>query len=150
VTHESPASRSGRAAGACTAGADECLSWPLDGEVSSGFGSRDGKQHDGIDIVAAKGAPVRAAAAGKVLYSGDEIKGYGNLVIIRHQGGIITVYAHADENLVAEGDDVERGQVVARVGRTGSATTDHLHFEVRVDERPRDPLQYLSAKEGSK
>jgi lipoprotein NlpD len=137
----------GDASGRC--GSDEglCLSWPVDGEVSSGFGDRGGKPHDGIDIPAPRGTPVRAAADGVVLYSGDEIKGYGNLVIIRHEGGVITVYAHGDRNLVSEGDEVERGQQVAVVGDSGTASTTHLHFEVRVDEKPRDPLDYLRPRE---
>ncbi|MBW2277742.1 MAG: M23 family metallopeptidase, partial [Deltaproteobacteria bacterium] len=124
-----------------------CLAWPLDGEVSSGFGERGGKPHDGIDIPASRGAPVKAAADGVVLYSGDEIKGYGNLVIIRHEGGVITVYAHGDKNLVSEGDEIEKGQQVALVGDSGTASTTHLHFEVRVDEQPRDPLGYLIPRE---
>ena len=135
------------AAGRCASGQGACLSWPLDGEVSSGFGDRGGKPHDGIDIPAPRGTPVKAAADGVVLYSGDEIKGYGNLVIIRHEGGVITVYAHGDKNLVSEGDEVERGQAVAEVGDSGTASTTHLHFEVRVDEKPRDPLDYLRPRE---
>jgi len=142
ATAPSPASDGG-----CGKGDRPCLAWPLDGEVSSGFGERGGKPHDGIDIPAERGTPVEAAADGVVLYSGDEIKGYGNLVIIRHSGGIITVYAHGDKNLVSEGDEVKAGQQVAQVGDSGTATTTHLHFEVRVDEQPRDPLDYLTPRE---
>jgi lipoprotein NlpD len=133
--------------GRCQGGHGSCLSWPVDGDVSAGFGDRGGKPHDGIDIPASRGTPVKAAADGVVLYSGDEIKGYGNLVIIRHEGGVITVYAHGDKNLVSEGDEVERGQQVALVGDSGTATTTHLHFEVRIDEKPRDPLDYLRPRE---
>jgi lipoprotein NlpD len=134
--------------GRCDAAKGPCLAWPVEGEVGAGFDPKGKKPHDGIDIPAARGAPVRAAAAGVVLYSGAEIKGYGNLLIIRHAGGTITVYAHNDENLVSEGDEVEAGQQVAAVGDSGTAETTHLHFEVRVDESPRDPLLYLSPKEG--
>lgn len=141
-------SSTGTTDGRCTGAGQPCLAWPIDGEVSSGFGERDGKPHDGIDIPAPRGTPVRAAAAGLVLYSGDEIKGYGNLVIVRHEGDLITVYAHADRNLVSEGDRVERDQKLAEVGDSGTATTTHLHFEVRVDEQPRDPLDYLPSREG--
>ena len=135
------------AGGGCQSSGKQCLAWPLDGVVSSGFGERDGKPHDGIDIPAKRGTPVEAAAAGVVLYSGDEIKGYGNLVIIRHEGGLITVYAHGDKNLVSEGDEVKQGQHVALVGDSGTASTTHLHFEVRLDEQPRDPLDYLIPRE---
>jgi lipoprotein NlpD len=134
--------------GRCDGAKGPCLAWPVDGEVGAGFDPKSEKPHDGIDIPAARGTPVEAAAAGTVLYSGAEIKGYGNLLIIRHKGGIITVYAHNDENLVSEGDEVESGRQVAAVGDSGTAETTHLHFEVRVDERPRDPLLYLSPKEG--
>ncbi|MDD5310094.1 MAG: M23 family metallopeptidase, partial [Deltaproteobacteria bacterium] len=81
------------------------------------------------------------------LYSGDKLKGYGNLVIIRHAGGVITVYAHNDVNEVKEGDKVTRGQEVARMGASGNATTAHLHFEVRMSEQAMDPLLYLPARE---
>jgi lipoprotein NlpD len=134
--------------GSCVAAEGSCLAWPVDGEIAVGFGERSGVEHDGIDIPAPRGTAVEAAAAGQVLYSGAEIKGYGNLVIIRHAGGIITVYAHNDENLVAEGDQVKKGQPVAKVGDSGTAKTTHLHFEVRVDERPRDPLKYLVPRKG--
>lgn len=133
--------------GRCGGSQGVCLAWPVKGVVSSAFGSRGSAQHDGVDIPAAAGTTIRAAAAGKVIYSGDAIKGYGNLVIIRHDGGIITVYAHNAENLVREGDTVTQGQAVARVGHTGSAETDHVHFEVRVEERPRDPLLYLTPEQ---
>jgi len=132
--------------GRCEGGAGPCLAWPLDGAVGSGFGNRGGKPHDGIDIPAKRGTPIRAAAKGVVIYSGDAIKGYGNLVIVRHDDGIITVYAHCDKNLVSEGDAVERGGELALVGDSGTATTTHLHFEVRVDEQPRDPLDYLEPR----
>ncbi len=132
-----------KATGKCGVDGRPCFAWPVDGKLSARFGTSDGKHNDGIDISAPKGTAVKAADTGKVIYSGDAIKGYGNLVLLRHEGGIITVYAHNDRNVVAEGDDVKRGQKLAEVGSTGSATTVHLHFEVRVGEQPKDPLLYL-------
>jgi murein DD-endopeptidase MepM/ murein hydrolase activator NlpD len=136
-----PASAS--AGGSCGASGRPCFAWPVDGELRSGFGPRGGKHHDGIDIAAPEGTPIRAAADGKAIYSGDAIQGYGNLVILRHDGGIVTIYAHNSKNLVEEGAEVQRGEAIAEVGQTGAATAPHVHFEVRVDERPRDPLLYL-------
>ncbi len=132
-----------KASGKCGVDGRPCFVWPVDGKLSARYGTRDGKHNDGIDITAPKGTAVKAADTGKVIYSGDAIKGYGNLVLVRHDGGIITVYAHNDKNVVAEGDDVKRGQKLAEVGSTGSATTVHLHFEVRAGEQPQDPLLYL-------
>jgi murein DD-endopeptidase MepM/ murein hydrolase activator NlpD len=130
-------------AGSCGASGRPCFAWPVDGELRSGFGPRGGKHHDGIDIAAPVGTKVRAAADGRVIYSGDAIKGYGNMVILRHDDGVVTVYAHHSKNVAVEGGDVKRGDTIAEVGQTGAATAPHLHFEVRVDERPRDPLLYL-------
>ncbi|MCP4674405.1 MAG: M23 family metallopeptidase [Deltaproteobacteria bacterium] len=144
-----PKRSSGGGAGArgkCGKGGRPCLGWPADGKVSASFGKRSGSHHDGIDILAKRGGLVRSAADGKVLYSGDEITGYGNLVIIRHTGDIITVYARNDKNLVREGDSVKRGDKVARVGSSGSTTGVHLHFEVRVKEQPQNPLLYLPTR----
>ncbi len=122
---------------------DDCLMWPTDGKIASPFGDRSGGHHDGLDIAGKAGSEIKAAAKGKVLYSGDEIKGYGNLVIISHERGVITVYAHNDKNLVKDGDSVKRGQPIAKMGDSGNATSTHLHFEVRVNEQPQDPLDYL-------
>jgi murein DD-endopeptidase MepM/ murein hydrolase activator NlpD len=120
--------------------------WPVSGQVSSGFGFRDGAHHDGVDIPMAPGTPVRAAEAGRVIHSGGGLSGYGNTVILRHADRLSTVYAHNRKNLVRVGDFVERGQVIAEVGRTGRATTPHLHFEVRRDGSPIDPLDYLHGR----
>lgn len=117
--------------------------WPVRGKVTSRFGMRKGKPHDGIDISAPEGTPVVAAAAGRVIYSSDKIRSYGNLVIIKHQGRYSTVYAHNQKNLVGEGDFVEKGQVIARVGDTGRASAPHLHFEVRFGKKPRNPEFFL-------
>jgi murein DD-endopeptidase MepM/ murein hydrolase activator NlpD len=116
--------------------------WPLKGVLYSRFGVRDGVPHDGIDIAAPEGTEVRAAAAGEVVYEGDR-KGYGKLVIVDHGDGYATVYAHNRDNLVREGAQVAPGQPIARVGRTGNASGPHLHFEVRKDARPRNPVFYL-------
>jgi murein DD-endopeptidase MepM/ murein hydrolase activator NlpD len=118
------------------------LAWPLRGVLISGFGMRDRDQHEGIDLAAPEGTAVLAAEAGSVLFAGEQ-RGYGNLVLLGHDRGLVTVYAHNAANLVSAGDRVERGQPIARVGRTGKATGPHLHFEVRVGARPRDPLGFL-------
>lgn len=121
--------------------------WPVHGVLTSRFGVRHGRRHDGIDIAAPAGTAVRAAADGKVLYSGDQQTGYGNLVIIRHPDDMITVYAHNRRNLVAEGDRVEQGQTIAQVGSTGRSTGPHLHFEIRKRTKPRNPLFFLPRPE---
>lgn len=120
----------------------EPLAWPVRGVLISGFGVRDREHHDGLDLACPEGTPVFAAGEGEVLFAGER-RGYGNLVLIGHAHGLVTVYAHNLENLVAQGDRVLRGEPIARVGRTGNATGPHLHFEVRVGTRPRDPLGFL-------
>lgn len=117
--------------------------WPVRGPILKGFGVSKGRKHDGIDIVAPEGTPVRSIESGKVLYSGNEIRGYGNIVIIKHGPVFISVYAHNAVNLVREGDQVDKGDLIARVGRSGRATGSHLHFEVRNHNRPIDPLLVL-------
>lgn len=122
------------------------LIWPVDGQVTSYFGQRDGSPHDGIDIAAPEGAPIVAAADGRVIYADDALSGYGNMVIVRHSGSWATVYAHNRENLVQSGEFVVQGQKLATVGDTGRASAPHLHFEVRFGKIPKDPLQYLPAR----
>ncbi len=122
---------------------DLALAWPVHGAVTSGFGYRRGAHHDGLDIPMPSGSPVRAAEAGRVIHSGSGLSGYGKLVILRHAGKLSTVYAHNRRNLVRVGEFVERGQVIAEVGKSGNASTPHLHFEVRRDGSPIDPLRYL-------
>jgi murein DD-endopeptidase MepM/ murein hydrolase activator NlpD len=117
--------------------------WPLDGTLTSRFGIRNGRRHDGIDIGAPEGTEIRAAADGKVLYAGDQQTGYGNLVIIRHAEDMITVYAHNQKNLVREDQQVKQGEIIALVGRTGRSTGPHLHFEIRKRTKPRNPLFFL-------
>jgi lipoprotein NlpD len=116
--------------------------WPVNGTINSGFGPRGSSFHDGLDIAAPEGTPIRAIEAGEVIYS-DQLRGYGNMVILRHAGGIVSVYAHNEANLVREGQMVGRGEVVARVGSTGRVTGPHLHFEIRKNNAAQDPLLYL-------
>lgn len=119
------------------------LVWPVRGRVTSGFGLRSGAHHDGLDIPARKGAPVLAAEAGRVVHSDDSLAGYGNMIILKHAGRLSTVYAHNRRNLVEVGEFVEKGQIIAEVGSSGRTTASHLHFEVRRDGKPVDPLDYL-------
>lgn len=119
------------------------LIWPVTGTITSDFGNRGHRMHDGIDIAAPRGTPVRAAAAGEVVYSDNRLSGYGRLIIIRHTGDLFTAYAHNQRNLVARGDKVKQGEIIARVGQTGRASGPHLHFEVRRGPTPVNPLVYL-------
>lgn len=117
--------------------------WPVEGgSLSSRFGPRGETHHDGIDIQAPEGTPVRAVRAGRVLYS-DGLRGYGNIVIVEHDDGYASVYGHNRVNLVAVGDAVTQGQVLAEVGQSGDATSPQLHFEVRKDNVARNPLFFL-------
>jgi murein DD-endopeptidase MepM/ murein hydrolase activator NlpD len=118
------------------------LGWPVAGPVTSGFGSRWGKMHEGIDIGVGVGTPVHAAAAGTVIYAGW-MSGYGNLVVIDHGNGLSTAYAHNSQLIVAQGASVGKGFVIALSGNTGHSTGPHVHFEVRVNGAPVDPLGYL-------
>lgn len=117
--------------------------WPLKGDLSSVYGPRNGRRHEGIDVPAPRGTPISAAAAGRVVYSGNGMRGYGKVIVVKHSDDISTVYAHNSANLVGMGDRVRQGQVIARVGRTGRATGTHLHFEVRKRGVAQDPLKYL-------
>ena len=118
------------------------LIWPVDGPVVSGFGMRWGRMHEGIDIAAASGTPVRAAASGTVIHAGW-LGGYGNLVVLDHGNGLATAYAHASALLVGVGQQVSQGQTISLVGSTGNSSGPHLHFEVRVNGTAVDPLGYL-------
>jgi lipoprotein NlpD len=123
------------------------LLWPLANvphTVGSPFGTREGRAHEGIDLPAPTGTPVIAAADGAVVYAGDGIRGYGNLVVLQHPGDLLTVYAHNSAIYVSQGQTVRAGDRVAAVGQTGRATGPHLHFEVRQGQIPRDPMGYLS------
>jgi murein DD-endopeptidase MepM/ murein hydrolase activator NlpD len=116
--------------------------WPVSGPVTSPFGLRWGRMHEGIDIAAPAGAPVRAVAAGQVIYAGW-MGGYGNLVVVDHGGGLATAYAHLSAIDVSVGTSVEQGQALGAVGSTGHSFGPHLHFEVRIGGRAVDPLGYL-------
>ena len=120
------------------------LMWPVRGGVlTSHFGTRNGRNHHGIDIGARRGTPVRAAGSGTVKFSGWGPTGYGLMIIIKHPDNLTTVYAHNSRNLVQKGSKVKRGQMIARIGKTGRATGPHLHFEVRNDAHARNPFLYL-------
>jgi murein DD-endopeptidase MepM/ murein hydrolase activator NlpD len=119
--------------------------WPVKGRVIAGFGPKpNGQQNDGINLAVPEGTPVKAAEDGVVAYAGNELKGYGNLVLIRHPNGYVTAYAHAKELLVKRGDPVKRGQVIANSGQTGNVDTPQLHFEVRKGPAPIDPMPLLA------
>ena len=125
------------------------FAWPADGRIISGFGSQEGGLHnDGINIAAPRGATVRAAEGGVVAYAGNELRGFGNLVLVRHQDGWVTAYAHLERMIVARGDTVRRGQQIGTVGSTGSVTTPQLHFEVRRGRRAADPQEFLAPRSG--
>jgi LysM repeat protein len=118
------------------------FAWPIRGKLSSRYGWRDGQRHEGIDISSRAGTPVRAAEAGRVIYSGW-LGGYGRVVIVKHAGRYSSVYAHNRRNRVSKGAFVERGDVVAEVGSSGNARGTHLHFEIRYDRRAEDPMRHL-------
>ncbi|MCS6878743.1 MAG: M23 family metallopeptidase [Geminicoccaceae bacterium] len=118
--------------------------WPVAGRIVSGFGDKpDGRRNDGINIAARKGTPVKAAENGVVVYAGDAIPGFGNLVLVRHAEGWTTAYAHLDAILVRVGDRVQRGQPLGRVGETGDVKSAQLHFELRRGREPVDPRPHL-------
>jgi murein DD-endopeptidase MepM/ murein hydrolase activator NlpD len=126
------------------------LRWPLKGKVISGFGNKPGGlKNEGINIAVPEGTSIRAADAGVVAYAGNELKGYGNLVLIRHPGGYVTAYAHAKELFVKRGDKIERGAVIAKAGQTGSVSSPQLHFEVRKGATALDPNKYLASATAS-
>ena len=121
--------------------------WPVKGPVLISFGAKkNGLHNDGINIRAPRGAPVRAAENGVVAYAGNELRGFGNLVLIKHAGGWVTAYAHNDKVLVRRGDTVRRGQTIGRVGSTGNVSTPQLHFEVRKGTRAVDPTRLMASQ----
>lgn len=119
------------------------FAWPLNGAVTSGYGWRWGRMHNGIDIDGNTGDPIRASKGGTVFFAGYDDNGYGNHVVITHDGGFSTVYAHATTVAVSAGQRVSQGELIATVGCTGSCTGPHLHFEIRVNGSPQDPMRYL-------
>ena len=127
------------------AGAMPSFRWPVTGRISSKFGERvNGAVNDGINLAVPMGTPVKAADDGVVAYAGNELKGYGNLVLIRHANGYVSAYANASELLVKKGDTVKRGQVIAHAGQTGNVSAPQLHFEIRKGSVPVDPTKYLN------
>jgi murein DD-endopeptidase MepM/ murein hydrolase activator NlpD len=118
--------------------------WPVRGRVISAFGPRpSGQQNDGINVAVPEGTPIKAAEDGVVAYAGNELKSYGNLVLVRHSNGYVTAYAHAGEILVKRDDPVKRGQVIAKSGQTGSVAAPQMHFEIRKGSTPVDPMPFL-------
>jgi len=125
-----------------TAGYDSFFYWPIENpQISSGFGVRDGKFHEGLDLRGKSGEKIRSIGSGRVVFSGV-INGYGQTIVVYHGAGLSSVYAHNRENLVRKGQLVERGKVVATLGSTGHATGSHLHFEIRKNGEPENPLRY--------
>jgi murein DD-endopeptidase MepM/ murein hydrolase activator NlpD len=119
--------------------------WPANGRVIAAYGpTTNGQQNDGINIALPENTPVKAAEDGVVAYAGNELKGYGNLVLVRHPNGYVTAYAHAKELLVKRGDQVKRGQMIARSGQTGNVNAPQLHFEIRKGATPLDPTKFLN------
>src|SRR6202167_3784470 len=126
-------------------GALPTFRWPVRGKVITAYGAKaNGKANDGITLAVPEGTPVKAAEDGVVAYSGNELKGYGNLVLVRHANGYVTAYAHASELLVKRGDTIKRGQVIAKSGQSGEVGSPQLHFEIRKGSSPVDPLQFLN------
>jgi murein DD-endopeptidase MepM/ murein hydrolase activator NlpD len=126
-------------------GALPTFRWPVRGKVITSYGAKtNGKSNDGINLAVPEGTPVKAAEDGVVAYSGNELKGYGNLVLIRHSNGYVTAYAHASELLVKRGDTIKRGQIIAKSGQSGEVGSPQLHFEIRKGSSPVDPLQFLN------
>jgi murein DD-endopeptidase MepM/ murein hydrolase activator NlpD len=126
-------------------GARDMFLWPVRGHVIEGFGGGPGGTHnDGLNIAAPHGSAIEATDGGIVAYTGNELRGYGNLILIKHPGGWISAYAHCDLILVKTGQRVARGQVIARVGSTGNVSEPQLHFELRRGKKPVDPREYLA------
>lgn len=125
----------------------QTFGWPIpEGEILSHFGvQRGSRRHSGLDIRGRHGQPVRATLGGRVTYTGSTMRGYGKTVVLDHGDGLSSLYAHNSAVLVRKGEWVERGQSIARVGRTGNASTEHCHFEIRRNNVPVDPLRYLQA-----
>ena len=137
---EAPAVKPGEATGALPT-----FRWPVRGKVITSYGAKtNGKSNDGINLAVPEGTPVKAAEDGVVAYSGNELKGYGNLVLVRHSNGYVTAYAHASELMVKRGDTIKRGQIIAKSGQSGEVGSPQLHFEIRKGSSPVDPLQFLN------
>ena len=126
-------------------GALPTFRWPVRGKVITSYGAKtNGKSNDGINLAVPEGTPIKAAEDGVVAYSGNELKGYGNLILVRHSNGYVTAYAHASELMVKRGDTIKRGQIIAKSGQSGEVASPQLHFEIRKGSNPVDPLQFLN------
>jgi murein DD-endopeptidase MepM/ murein hydrolase activator NlpD len=122
------------------------FAWPLNGTIVADYGATvSGERNDGINIAVPFGTPIRAAAAGEISYAGNELRGYGNLVLIKHDDGYVTAYAHAERIVVARGDTVQKGQIIAYAGQTGDVTSPQLHFEIRKGVAPVNPRTMLAS-----
>lgn len=130
-------------------GTTPTFAWPLTGRVISDFGTdSNGERNDGINIAVPLGTPIRAAAAGTISYAGNELRGYGNLVLIKHDDSYVTAYAHAERITVQRGDTVSKGQIIGYAGSTGDVTSPQLHFEIRHGVQPVNPRTLLVASNG--
>ncbi len=118
------------------------LIWPYEGKVISPFGMRDGKPHKGIDIKGPIGQPIKAVLDGTAVYVGRQ-RGYGNVIILKHKHGLMTVYAHNQLNYIHQGDTIKKGDKIATIGQTGNATCPHIHFETRIDGKAINPMKFL-------
>jgi murein DD-endopeptidase MepM/ murein hydrolase activator NlpD len=147
---EQPQAETASADAGSSAAAPLALRWPLKGKVISGFGAKpNGLKNEGINIAVPEGTNIQAADAGVVAYAGNELKGYGNLILIRHAGGFVTAYAHASTLMVKRGDTVKRGDVIAKAGQTGAVQSPQLHFEVRKGATALDPNKFLTSSTAS-
>ena len=145
VVEEKPVAEAAPAKPSEATGALPTFRWPVRGKVITSYGAKtNGKSNDGINLAVPEGTPVKAAEDGVVAYSGNELKGYGNLVLVRHSNGYVTAYAHASELLVKRGDTIKRGQIIANSGHSGEVGSPQLHFEIRKGSSPVDPLQFLN------
>ncbi|MCW5689576.1 MAG: peptidoglycan DD-metalloendopeptidase family protein [Pseudolabrys sp.] len=144
ASQEAPQAEPAPVKAAEPAGAMPSFRWPVHGRIIAAFGSKpNGTQNDGINIAVPEGTQIKAADDGVVAYAGNELKGYGNLVLIRHSNGYVSAYANASQLLVKRGDNIRRGQVIAHSGQTGNVTSPQLHFEIRKGSTPVDPTKYL-------
>ena len=145
VAEEKPAAEPAAVKPSEATGALPTFRWPVRGKVITSYGAKtNGKSNDGINLAVPEGTPVKAAEDGVVAYSGNELKGYGNLILVRHSNGYVTAYAHASELLVKRGDTIKRGQIIAKSGQSGEVGSPQLHFEIRKGSSPVDPLQFLN------
>jgi murein DD-endopeptidase MepM/ murein hydrolase activator NlpD len=145
IVEEKPAAEAAPVKPSEATGALPTFRWPVRGKVITSYGAKtNGKSNDGINLAVPEGTPVKAAEDGVVAYSGNELKGYGNLVLVRHSNGYVTAYAHASELMVKRGDTIKRGQIIAKSGQSGEVGSPQLHFEIRKGSSPVDPLQFLN------